>query len=218
MKYKLVVFDLDGTIVDNIESVWKTLHEFFGINKHPKRIEIREKFFSGEIPYHEWAERDLDLMAEHGANKKTIMKALEKTKLMDGTMETLETLKNKGCKLAVISGSLNVLLERLIPDYKRIFDHVFINEICFDNKGKISEIKATPFDMFRKRSGLLNICDLEGIGTKDCAFIGDHDNDIDIAKAAGFSIAFNSKSAKLNEIADVVIEKKDLREILKYLN
>ncbi len=43
-------------------------------------------------------------------------------------------------------------------------------------------------------------------------------NDIEIAKLAGFSIAFNSKSEELNEVSDVVIEKKDLREILEYLN
>ena len=48
-------------------------------------------------------------------------------------------------------------------------------------------------------------------------FVGDHDNDVEIAKTAGFSIAFNSKSEKLNDAVDVVIRKKDLKEILNYI-
>ena len=34
---------------------------------------------------------------------------------------------------------------------------------------------------------------------------------------AGLGIAFNCQHDKLKEVADVVIEKKDLREVLKYI-
>ena len=36
-------------------------------------------------------------------------------------------------------------------------------------------------------------------------------------KEAGLGIAFNCKEEKLKKAADIVIEKKDLREILKYI-
>jgi len=216
MKYKLVVFDLDGTIID-IDSIWQTLHEFFGMEKHPERIEGKKRFMSGEINYQEWADADVELMKRHGADKEKINKALSDIKLINGSLETIRTLKKSGYRLSVISGSLDILLGRLIPDYKRIFDHVFINRIFFDSQGRIEKVKATPFEQYHKKTGLLKICDIDGADPKDVAFVGDNDNDVEIAKAAGFSIAFNSKSEKLNKTADVVIEKKDLREILKYL-
>ena len=217
MKFKVVVFDLDGTIIDNVEYVWKMIHEHLGIDDHPQRIKNREDFLSGRISYYEWAKYDLDLMKEHGANREKILKVFENARLMDGALETLETLKRENYKLALISGSLSILLEKFIPDYKRIFDHVFINRVEFDEKGEIRDVKPTPFDMSHKKTGLIKVCELEGIEPKDVAFVGDHDNDLGIAREAGFTIAFNSKSQKLNEIADVVVEKKDLREILKYL-
>ncbi len=214
---KLVVFDLDGTIIDNVEYVWDTLHKFFGVDRHPKRLEHMNGFFEKRISYQEWAERDLLLLKEHGANKRTILKAMKRAKIMRGALETLKSLKAKGYRIALVSGSLNVLLEKLIPDYGEIFDHVFINRIYFDGKGEIKEVRATEFDMQHKKAGLLELCRIEGIDPGECVFVGDNENDLGIAEAAGFSIAFNSKSKKLNEVSDVVIRKKDMREILKYL-
>jgi phosphoserine phosphatase len=46
--------------------------------------------------------------------------------------------------------------------------------------------------------------------------IGDGANDIDMLEAADVGIAFCAKPA-LNEVADVVIIKRDLREVLNYL-
>jgi len=46
---------------------------------------------------------------------------------------------------------------------------------------------------------------------------GDHHNDVTIAKIAGLSIAFDAKNEELRRTADVVIDRKDLREVLKYI-
>lgn len=216
MKYKLVVFDLDGTIVDGTDSIWATLHDFFGLTSHPRRLELREKFFSGRIDYEKWAVEDLRLMKEHGANRETIMKAISHVRLMKGAKETLEYLKKKGCKIAVVSGSLQIVLEKLMPDYRRIFDYVYINRIFFKTDGSVKGIE-TKHDFKDKSKSLLEICAAEKIGPEDCVFVGDHNNDVDIATLAGFSIAFNSKSERLNEVCDVVIRKKDLREIPKFV-
>ncbi len=216
MRYKLVVFDLDGTIIDT-DSAWRTLHEFFGMNEHPDRLEAKRKFLSGEINYQEWADRDIELMKRSGANRENIKKALQSIKLIEGGMETIRTLREKGYRIGLVSGSLDVVIETLIPDYKRIFDHVYINHLYFDKNGNILKVKTTSFNFRSKTEGLRKICKEEGIETSECVFIGDHENDVEIAKLAGFSISFNSKSENLNQVSDVVVKKKDLREILKYL-
>ena len=57
----------------------------------------------------------------------------------------------------------------------------------------------------------------EGIDISETVFVGDGENDIAILKEAGLGIAFCPKSNKVREAADVVIEKRDVREILKHL-
>jgi len=214
---RLVVFDVDGTLIDNIEFIWVTLHDFFGLENDPERIRAKEDFLSKRITYQEWADRDIEILKKHGANRESMLEAVGKAKVMGGAIETLKELKETGIKTAIISGSIDFLLEKLIPDYDEFFDHVFMNRISFGKRGEIREIRATEFYLEEKKTGFLEICKKEGIDPKEAMFVGDHDNDVEIAKSAGFTIAFNSKSEKLNEVADVVIKKKDLREILKYL-
>jgi len=215
---KLVVFDVDGTLIDNIEFVWVTLHEFFGLQENPERIRAKEDFLSKRITYQEWADRDIEILKKHGANRETLSEAVGKARVMRGSIETLRELKEMGIRTAVISGSIDFLLEKLIPDYEEFFDHVFMNRISFDKEGEIKGMKATEFYLEHKKTGLLKICESEGIDPEETVFIGDHENDLEIAKLAGLAIAFNSKSRELDEIADVVIRKKDMREVLKYLN
>ena len=47
---KLVCFDVDGTIIHNIEFIWKTLHENLG-TANEEREQYKEDFFSGKITF-----------------------------------------------------------------------------------------------------------------------------------------------------------------------
>ena len=215
-KYKLVCFDVDGTLVDNATFSWQVFHDYFQTDKH-KREDARNAFFGGRITYMQWAEHDINLWKEKGAKKENFLKALDKLKLMEGALETLRELKGAGLKLAIISGSLNVLLEKFIPNYGEFFDDVFISRIHFDNEGFISRIDATEFDMDAKALAMKKIADREKISLKECVFVGDYLNDIKAMQEAGLGIAFNCRHDELKKAAGAVIEKKDLREILRHV-
>ena len=215
-KYKLVCFDVDGTLIDNVKFSWQIFHDYFQTDRH-KREDAKRKFFDGHITYKEWAEHDINLWREMKAKKDDFYRALDNLRLMKGAMETLMELKKQGIKLAIISGSLNILIEKFIPDYRDFFDDVFISNIHFDENGHIERVEATEYDMEGKSRALRLIAEREGLDLKECAFVGDYLNDLHIIKDAGLGIAFNAEDEELKKAADVVIDGKDLREVLKYL-
>ena len=215
-KYKLVCFDVDGTLIDNVKFSWKIFHDYFQVDQK-RRENAKNDFLNGKISYLQWAEHDIGLWREKNAKKEDFLKAIEPLKLMNGAMETLQELKKNNLKLAVISGSLNIVLEKFIPNYNEIFDDVFLSRIYFVEKGNITKVEPTEFDMIKKAEALKHIAEREKISLKECVFVGDYLNDKQVMQEAGLGIAFNCEHDKLKEVADVVIEKKDLREVLKYI-
>lgn len=213
---KLICFDLDGTIIDETIFIWQTIHDALQTDKELRK-KYMEQYHNGEINYSEWADIDINMWKEKGANKEKLMQAISALRLMDGAKETLKELKKKGYTLAIISGSLNIALEKVLPDYKKIFDHVYINKLYFDSNGDILHLEPTDYDVEHKATALKQIVVKENIDLKDTVFIGDNWNDIHIAETAGFSIAFNCKSDELAQISDVVIMEKDLRKVLEFI-
>ena len=215
-KYRLVCFDLDGTLIDNLKFSWQVFHDYFQTDKH-KREDARNAFLNGKITYRQWAEHDINLWKECNAKKPDFFRAMKSLRLMEGAIDTLNELKKRKIKLAIISGSLNIILEKFIPNYEEYFDDVYLSRIYFDKDGSISEIEATEYDMEGKALALRKIAEKEKIRLEECVFVGDYLNDLKIMEEAGLGIAFNCDHEELKQVANVVIEKKDLREILRHI-
>lgn len=215
-RFDLVCFDVDGTLVTHpVEKVvWQILNERF-LGTDDVNEQRYEQFVKGEISYAEWVALDVGDWIRAGATRDAILEAIRGFQLVAGARETLAALKQSGCRLAVISGTLDLCLETLFPDH--VFDEVYTNRIRFDASGSISGWDATPFDMEGKARALREIAAREGIALARSAFIGDHRNDVAAAREAGFSIAFNPKSPELEQVASVVVRKNDLRSILPHL-
>lgn len=213
-KYKWVCFDVDGTLIDDTIYIWVTLHDAFGVSKELRKKHY-EDFMNKRITYSQWFELDILEWKKQNIHKKDLVSQIERLSVIPGVHETISVLKQKGYKIAVISGSLDLVLQTKLPEVK--FDEVFINCLEFDQNQKLTGGIPTSYDLEHKASGLIHLAEKYGISLEECVFVGDNENDVHIAEIAGLSIGFNLKSEKLSQIVDVVVEKKDMRQILQYL-
>lgn len=215
LRFPLVCFDLDGTLVDDTIFIWKTLHERLGTDPVVRR-QAREDYFAGRISYRRWFEVDLELLSAVGATEQRIRAVLDELRPMTGAHETLAELRRRGHKLAIISGSLDIVVHHLFGDLE--LDHLLINTIEFDTRGRIAGGEPTPYDLEGKADGLVEVCRREGLSTEQAAFVGDNSNDLWIARAAGLAIAFNCKSDELRRVCAAEVAGSDLRPVLELID
>jgi phosphoserine phosphatase len=216
-RFDLVAFDVDGTLVHHPKdkTIWEVLNLRF-TGSDDQNAERWEQYKRGTLSYADWVALDIEGWRAAGATRESLLADLDGLTLVDGARETLAELKGRGMRLAVISGTLDVLLDTLFPDHP--FDEVYTNRIAFGPDGSIASWTATPFDMDGKGVALRAIAMREGISLARTAFVGDHANDVAAARLAGRAIAFNPKSAELEAASHAIVRSRDLRDILPQLD
>ena len=213
MRKLLICFDVDGTLIDDTVFIWQTIHD--NLNTDPQEREFwAEAYWSKKITYAEWARKDVEMWIREGVDHQRLMESIDILKPMTGAYTTLENLAGANHSLGIISGSLDIALEKVFPDHLDMFEHIFLNHLEFDNTGVLTGIHPTPFDIEHKATGLKEIARRTEIPLKDTVFIGDNFNDVEVAKIAGCAIAFNCKSESLASVAEHIIYGNDLRETL----
>jgi phosphoserine phosphatase len=211
-----VAFDIDGTLVVSPDgvTVWEVLNRKF-LGTTEMNVERFALYKKGRLTYSDWVALDVAGWRKAGATRDDIISGFAPLRLVPGARETLAALRACGVALFAISGTLDLMINILFPDHP--FEEIFSNEIHFDNGGKITGWRATPFDMDGKPKALREIASRKNVPLDRCAFVGDSANDIWIAREAGFTVAFNPDSAELEELADAIVRSDDLRDILPHL-
>ena len=214
-RWRFVLFDLDGTLVQGTVFVWQSLHDHFRTNREERR-RAREAFFSGRISYREWFEHDLELLRRAGATRERMAEMFRRTmRVTRGARETIAALRAAGLGVGLLSGSLDLVVEVLLGDVP--LDELLINRIFFDQAGNIVGGQPTPFDLEHKATGLRHVAQKHGLEAGQIVFVGDNYNDLAVAEAAGMTVAFLPKSEELVRRADHVIRQEDLTLLLPVL-
>ena len=115
--YKLICFDLDGTLIDEIIFIWQAIHDAVDTP-----LEIRRKamddFFSKKITYAEWAKHDVKMWQDKNVTKERLKEVISPLKLMPGALETISELKKQG--IEIIDKEMNQLLAHAKKEAERI--------------------------------------------------------------------------------------------------
>jgi phosphoserine phosphatase len=215
-RFDLVAFDIDGTLVTSPGglTVWEVLNERFAGGSRINRERYRA-YREGRLTYADWVALDVRGWRDAGATRSDMVDALAPLRLVRGARRTLDALARAGSVLVAISGTLDLLIDTLLPDHP--FDEVRANRITFDDHGRIAGWQATDHDMEGKAIALREIAERRGIPLERSAFVGDSSNDVWIAGAAGFTVAVRPRSAELERLAGAVVRDDDLTAILPHL-
>jgi phosphoserine phosphatase len=202
---RLVVFDMDSTIVDG--EVIDELAAAAGVGDEVARITRRA--MQGEMDFQSaLRERVAMLKGLTVADLEAVAASL---RLNPGTEDLLRALKSMGFKLALISGGFTFFTERLKRELG--FDHTFANELVIRDGVVTGEVAGEIIDMHRKSDIMKELARQEGLTLDEVVAVGDGANDQIMIKDAGLGIAFNAKEI-LKRAADGSVSRENLKGML----
>jgi phosphoserine phosphatase len=208
--YKLVVFDLDGTLTSE-RSIWEYIHTKLG-KWYGYAEEYQRQFLQGKISYRQFCE--LDAQVWKGMRVGQLRDIVRTIAFNPGVDELTSLLKEMGLKLTLISSGLGLLSEWVEEKYG--FDYGVSNRLLHEDGVLTGEVDIkVHYD--RKAEWVRNIMDIFRVRSDEIIAIGDSVGDMEMFQMAGFSISLNSSSWKLDQIADVVIKGNDLSRIIPRL-
>ena len=201
---KLVVFDLDNVIIDGkaIDEIGKLA------NVEEDIAAITEKAMQGEIDFETSIKDRVQLL--EGTSIEEIENVADELPLMAGAEDTISQLKNRDIDVAIISGSFDVVAEKVKE--KLGIETIYTNSFTVED-GKLTGEVTGPLVSGSKLDVLKDHVEGAGISLEDVVAVGDGANDISMIESAGCGIAFNAKDS-VKEIADIVVDEKDLTKVL----
>ena len=129
-------------------------------------------------------------------------------RIMHGARETFEELRQLGFKTLTVSGGPDILIERIKEELR--IDYAFSNKLVFEEM----KLKGVEINVGSDKSiPIKNTLDVMNKQKNEIVITVDGANDIKLFDLAGLRISFNGTEL-INEKADSIVNKKDLREIL----
>ena len=212
---KLLIFDLDGTLINSIEDLALAANYALEKNGFPIHDTDKYYYFVGngiqkliERAVPENTDKDVIIKVKNDFSDYYNLHYIDKTKPYDGITTLIEDLKNKDVKTAVASNKPDVFT-------KIIVSHFFENSFDFV-QGQKEDIPKKPSPEI-----VYSILNELKISKDDAVFVGDSDVDIFTAKNSGIKSigclwGFRTKEELQNAGADYIIAHPN--EILYILN
>jgi len=215
LKYKLVVFDVNGPLTDHHTIV--DIGELAGVKEE----------VHGYIHQHTTGKMNLSnaLMEAckllEGVTHRQIEEYSWSVPLMGGIEEMTKTLTDNGVVLGMITTGFKTTMDIINERLGKRFKYIICNELVFDGANRATGgIRFSVMENESKADRLRELAKKEGLFLHQCAAVGDSIGDVNMLDIAGLGIAFNPNEV-LEEYAKasqkVVIKKKDLREITPYV-
>lgn len=201
MRYKAVILDVDG-VLTAFRSAWKRLHDILGINADLNRA-LYER---GYIDYVDWAIADVALWR---GVPKYIAESLFRPR--EGFDQLCDVLRR--------SSTLSVAISAGVGYTRRLsscFDEFYVNDLVYEG-GLVSGVVVSVTNI-NKAEIAERVLSKRGISMGESIAVGDSETDLPLLERAGFSIAFNPTSERVERAAHVVLRSQKLYVLARYLS
>ncbi len=212
-KYDLVIFDMDGTILDTLEDLTDSLNVVLagnGLAGHSLE-EVRSFVGNGirlliERAVPEGTPEDVIDRVYRDYMEYYPLHCSERTKAYDGIPEVIRSLRQEGCLTAVVSNKADIAVQELCKQY---FEHLF-------------DFAAGEREGVRKKpapDAVLEIMKRLGANPARTVYVGDSEVDIETAEHAGIQCitvnwGFRSEESLRAQGAELIVSKP--QELLEY--
>lgn len=214
-KYKAVIFDLDGTLLNTLDDLLSSVNYALGKYNMPLRTLEEIRHFVGN-----GVQRLLELAVPAGTSKERLQEAFtafkehyalhcnDKTDLYPGIRELLTALREEEFRMAIVSNKLQEGVDALYMQY--FAENV---EIAIGAKEGVKK-KPAPDNVYEAMKAL-------GVSKEEAIYIGDSEVDIATAKNAGLpcitvSWGFRTRKEQEEAGAKVFAEKPEDIMLLLY--
>ncbi len=205
MKYKLAIFDLDGTVLNTLEDLCDSVNFSLKTHNLPERSLSEIRAFVGN-----GIRRLIDLAVPENTDVQVTDSVFEafkthykehscdKTKPYDGIIELLSALRKRGIYTAVVSNKADFAVKDLVERY---YDGLFSY-----SSGEKEGIPRKPDpDM------VCNAIEFFGVTSEDAVYSGDSEVDIMTAKNSGIDSiivtwGFRDKEILINSGAKILAD------------
>ena len=187
MRYKLVVFDLNKTLIK--ENSWYVLNLAMGVTEAEDRL-LMARASRGEITDQQGQDYLLDIYQKRGnTSRQAIEQALAGYTYMPHAKEVIKYLQRRHIPAAIISGAMDILIARVARELNVDLWRAS-NQFVFDDKDMLVQIISPINDVNDKLRQLESLCEERGIKLSDCLVVGDGANDEALFKATKNGITF----------------------------
>ena len=179
MSYRTAVFDLDGTLLDTLEDLYRATNAALGGHALPRRSRDEVRLFVGNgvemlirraVPAGTDEETILAVLADFKTTYAAICE--DHTKPYDGILDMLAALRERGIRMAVVSNKFDAATKKLCEKYFGDLVEVAIGERAGVRK------KPAPDTVHEALKEL-------GVTAEGAVYIGDSDVDIQTARNCG---------------------------------
>lgn len=205
----LLVMDVDSTLI--LEEGIDLLGEEAGVGEQVAAI--TERAMRGELDFEEALRERVALLK--GLPVSVFDRIMEKIHFTPGAVELVTELKNRGFKVAVVSGGFHETVDRLAERLE--LDYVRANRLEVVDGFLTGQVLGDIVTKDTKKACLEAWAAENGLALSQTIAMGDGANDLPMIQRAGIGVAFCAKPI-VQEQAPYQINEKNLYKLIEILD